>query len=134
MLSPYVRRVARVRQSTGVGGFDAAALAEAEGDDVLMRKVELQLREDRARPAFFNESVAVAAELMRTIYDHQVVGLEETAHVVDADRAEALRPDELRERAPAAADDERFAVMDAAEVFISGGKIGCAHAEEWRQH
>ena len=60
--------------------------------------------------------VALAVELPALVHDHEVVGCEAPADVVDADRHEALGLCQQRERLAAAADDDGLATMAIAVV------------------
>ena len=119
----HVRRVVRVVQAARIAALGAGAPAEPEAHRA--RMIELELREHRLRQRSLHVRIAVGRELAALVDHDEVVRREEPAHIVDADRQDAVWTLQLPQRVAAAAhDDGRAAVAIAVLLEAIGQRRG----------
>jgi hypothetical protein len=105
----HVRRVLRVVQRVVRVRLGAPVPAQAEADDARAHAPQLELREQRSRAGLLHVPEAVVTELPARVHHHQVGGVEQPPHVVDADGDVALRVRQRPRRGAAAADHDGLA-------------------------
>jgi hypothetical protein len=130
-----VGRVVRIVQLVALAALGAAAPAEPKAHDARLRQFELrELREHGSSLRALDFRIAIAIELAALVEDHEVVGREAAADVVDADRQPALGLLEQRKRAAAAADEHaRAAVPVAVQREAIGEEVSSGHATAPRE-
>lgn len=88
-----------------------------------MADPQVQMGEDCLGTALFNKTEAVSPKLLPGVEHHQIIGLEQAAHVVNADGDEPFGRDQLAQRCPAAADYDALTLMVAAKALEIPGQV-----------
>ena len=110
-----VWRVLRVMQHVRIRKVRPALHAQLKLDDIGMWYAEIKLREEIFRLGGFDVMETITGKLLARIDHDEIVGLEASPDIVDADGNELLGVRKLIERLPASADDDGFSGTKVAE-------------------
>jgi hypothetical protein len=116
-----IRRILGVVQHLARMRVGAAVLTQTETYLRWPGRAEFELREQHARVGALDECVAIALELLARVEHDQIGRVEQSTDVVDANKHRLLRPREIQQRRPAAADDDVGAGVAAAVVAQARG-------------